>query len=57
MEVIMKYECGSILLLNDGKTVYVIEVDENKKEYCVVNTDNKKEIFRISDGDVFQQLT
>ena len=52
----MKYECGSILLLNDGKTVYVIEVDENKKEYCVVNTDNKKEIFRISDGDVFQQL-
>ena len=57
MEVIMKYECGNVLLLNNGKTVFVVEVDENKKEYGVVNTDNENEIVRISDRDVFQQLT
>ena len=51
----MKYECGNVLLLNNGKTVFV--VDENKKEYGVVNTDNENEIVRISDRDVFQQLT
>ena len=53
----MKYECGNILLLNNGKTVFVVEVDENKKEYGVVNTDNENEIVRISDRDVSQQLT
>lgn len=53
----MKYECGNILLLDDGKTVSVIEVDKNKKEYCVVNTDNEKDTFRISDRNVFQKLT
>lgn len=52
----MKYECGNILLLNNEETVYVIEVDESNKEYCVVNTDNEKEVFRISDVDVFQRL-
>ena len=57
MEAIMKYECGNVLLLNNGKTVFVVEVDENKKEYGVVNTDNENEIVRISDRDVFQQLT
>lgn len=53
----MKYECGNVLLLNNGKTVFVVEVDENNKEYGVVNTDNENEIVRISDKDVFQQLT
>lgn len=53
----MKYKQGEILLLNNGKTVSVIEVNETSKEYIVVNTDNQNEIFQIKEPDVFQNLT
>ena len=56
-EVTMKYKCGDILLLNNGKTVSVITVDEQNKEYSVVNTDNNNEILQIKERDVFQYLT
>lgn len=53
----MKYKCGDILLLNNGKIVSVITVDEQNKEYSVVNTDNNNEILQIKERDVFQYLT
>ena len=53
----MKYKCGDILLLNNGKTVSVIAIDEQSREYSVVNTDDNNEIFRIKEHDVFQYLT
>lgn len=53
----MKYKQGEILLLNNGKTVSVIEENETSKEYIVVNTDNQNEIFQIKEPDVFQNLT
>ena len=53
----MKYKCGNILLLSNGKTVSVIAVDEQKGEYSVANTDNNNEIFQIKERDVFQYLT
>lgn len=53
----MKYKCGDILLMNDGKTVSVIAVDEKNAEYCVYDVDDDDEIFRIKERDVFQYLT
>ena len=53
----MKYKCGDILLLNNGKTVSVIAVDAQNKEYSVVNTDDNNDIFQIRECDVFQYLT
>ena len=53
----MKYKCGDILLLKNGKTVSVITVDEQNKEYSVVNTDYNNEILQIKERDVFQYLT
>ena len=53
----MKYKCGDILLLNNGKTVSVIAVNEQNREYSVVNTDDNNEIFLIKEHDVFQYLT
>lgn len=52
----MKYKHGDILLLKNGKTVSVIEVNETSKEYIAVNTDNQ-EIYQIKEHDVFQNLT
>ena len=52
----MKYKCGDILLLNNGKTVSVIAVDIQNREYSVVNTDDNNEIFQIKERDVFQYL-
>lgn len=53
----MKYKCGDILLLNNGKTVSVIAADEQSREYSVANTDNSNEIFQIKEHDIFQYLT
>ena len=53
----MKYKCGDILVLNNGKTVSVIAVDEQNREYSVTNTDDSNEIFQIKERDVFQYLT
>ena len=53
----MKYKCGDILLLNNDKTVSVIAVDIQNREYSVVNTDDNNEIFQIKERDVFQYLT
>ena len=53
----MKYKCVDILLLNNGKTVSVIAVDIQNREYNVVNTDDNNEIFQIKERDVFQYLT
>ena len=49
----MKYKCGDILLLNNGKTVSVIAVDIQNREYSVVNTDDNNEIFQIKRARCF----
>lgn len=53
----MKYQPGNILLLNNGKTVYVLSVDERAKKYQVVDTEDQNKLFAISEGAVNSLLT
>lgn len=50
----MKYKNGSIVLLNDGRTVYVFHVDKENREYHVSDTDNENETFTVKESDIFE---
>lgn len=50
----MKYKSGNILLLNDGRTVYVAVVDEESEVYHVFDMEDEDEQFKVCDEDVFQ---
>lgn len=48
----MKYNSGNILLLKDGRTVYVFLVDADNKCYHVLDTEDENTTFVIKDKDV-----
>lgn len=51
----MKYREGNIVCLSDGRTVYILSVDN--KEYQVVDTDNNEDIFIVSEDEILMLLT
>jgi hypothetical protein len=36
----MKYHKGNIVLLKNGKTVYIVSVDEDEQKYLVVDAES-----------------
>jgi hypothetical protein len=36
----MKYHEGNIILLKNGKTVYIVSVDEDEQKYLVVDAES-----------------
>lgn len=48
----MKYENGNIVLLNDGRTVYIFMVDQNKGVYHVHDCDDPNNCFTVTDMDI-----
>ena len=53
----MKYDAGSIVCLNDGRTVYIFAIDEKKKKYQVSDTENEGDLFWIAEDEIFMKLT
>jgi hypothetical protein len=53
----MKYKEGNIVSLYDGRTVYIMSVDKQSKQYTVTETDdNSDELFIVSESEVFMLL-
>lgn len=54
----MKYSEGNIVLLNDGRTAYIMSVNKAEKKYQATITDNNDgEIVEISENDIVMKLT
>ena len=53
----MKYKEGNIVALNNGKSVYIFSVDEKKKKYQVVDTEDENKIYMVSESEIFMFLT
>ena len=53
----MKYKNGDIVCLNDGRNVYVFDVDRSNKQYQVVSTEDDDTVFYITEDEVFMKLT
>ena len=49
----MKYKVGNIVLLHDGRTVYIFQIDKAAKEYHVSDCDNADDCFTVKDGDIY----
>lgn len=49
----MKYENGNIVLLKDGRTVYISMTDQDLGIYHVSDCDNSDNCFTITDDDIF----
>lgn len=41
----MKYNVGNIVLLHDGRSVYIYQVDEKARKYFVIDTVDDKSNF------------
>lgn len=52
----MRYSEGNIVALKNGRTVYIVAVDENAKKYHVVDTEDQDKKRRISESAVLMQL-
>lgn len=53
----MKYKTGDIVTLYDGRVVYIMNVNNKEKKYTVFITENDKELFEITETDIFMKLT
>ena len=53
----MKYDVGKIVLLNDGRAVYIYQVDQEGRKYFVTDTADDKSNFIISERDIYTLLT
>lgn len=52
----MQYKAGDIVVLNNGKSVYIFAVDEKAKEYQVVDTDNQDKLFFVRENEIYMPL-
>ena len=53
----MKYNVGNIVLLHDGRSVYIYQVDEKARKYFVIDTVDDKSNFIVSDREIYCLLT
>lgn len=53
----MKYKNGNIVLLQTGKAVSIISVDEENNGYQVVDTDDIDNVFFVKESDIHSYLT
>lgn len=49
----MKYGIGNIVLLHDGRTVYIFQIDKATKEYHVSDCDNSNDCFVVKEEDIY----
>lgn len=52
----MKYKVSEIVLLTDGRTVYIFSVDYQSKKYMVCDTDNQEECFYVKETDIVSSV-
>lgn len=53
----MKYSEGNIVLLNDGRSAYIINVNKTEKKYqATIADDNEGEVIEISDNEIAMKL-
>jgi hypothetical protein len=53
----MTYQAGNIVLLNNGKSAYVLTVDDKAKKYQVVDVDDDSKIYVVSENAIMMLLT
>ena len=56
----MKYDEGNIVLLTNGKTVYIVSVDEDEQKYLVVDaesTDSNAKAQYVKEANIQMLLT
>lgn len=53
----MKYKVGDIVLLHDGRTAYIYQVDHDSRTYFVCDCDNQDDCFTITGGDIYNLVT
>ncbi len=54
---LLKYCANNIVCLQDGRTVFILEVDNSKKKYYVTDTEGEGSYFQIDEKDIFMFLT
>lgn len=52
----MKYSTGMIVMLKNGKNVYVFSVDEHSKTYGVSEVDDANNVYEIQEDDILEKL-
>lgn len=53
----MTYKEGDIVLLNNGKSVYIFAIDEDTEKYQVVETDDKNKTYMISENSIYMLVS
>lgn len=53
----MTYKVGDIVLLNNGKSVYIFAIDEEAKKYQVVETDDENKAYMIAENSIYMLVT
>lgn len=53
----MKYGVGNNVLLYDGRSVYIYQVDEKARKYFVIDTTDDKSNFLVSDSEIYCLIT
>ena len=53
----MKYSEGNLVVLNDGRTVYITAVHKKEKKHDAVTAENDSEMITIKESDIMMKLT
>lgn len=53
----MKYKVGNIVLLCDGRTVYIHEIHAEDHEYLAIDCEKGNEVFTVGDSDISMLIT
>lgn len=53
----MKYQEGNIVLLTNGKTAYIVSVDENSEKYQACELEDEQKLYYISEASIHSLLT
>jgi hypothetical protein len=49
----VKYKVGNIVLLNDGRTVYIVLLNPKLKTYHVFDIEDDNNYFDVSEQDIY----
>ena len=52
----MKYRTGNIVLLNDGRSVYVYQIDKEGKKYQVFDIEDENDLFAVTEREIYDLL-
>lgn len=51
----MKYKVGDIVLLYDGKTVYILSIDKGNNHYQAIGVDDES-VMEVNDEDIYMKV-